>query len=86
MLTIALTAAVTSGINGFMISTSKLLGSMANYNIIPKSLGKVNDTDVFRNAIIFATLISLIAPWFGREVILWIVDMSSLGAAIAYFL
>lgn len=85
MLTIALTAAVTSGINGFMISTSKLLGSMANYNIIPKSLGKVNDTDVFRNAIIFATLISLIAPWFGREVILWIVDMSSLGAAIAYF-
>lgn len=85
MLSIALTAAVTSGINGFMISTSKLLGSMANYNIIPKSLGKVNEEDVLRNAIIFATLISLIAPWFGREVILWIVDMSSLGAAIAYF-
>ncbi len=40
---------------------------------------------VFKSAILFATVISLIAPWFGREVILWIVDMSSLGAAIAYF-
>jgi len=28
--------------------------------------------------------ISLLAPWFGREVLGWIVDMSSIGAAIGY--
>ena len=28
--------------------------------------------------------ISLTAPWFGREVLGWIVDMSSIGAAIGY--
>ncbi len=83
-LVIALSAAVTSGINGFMICTSKLMGSIANYNMLPKEFGLTNKNGVFKNTIIFATIISLIAPWFGREVILWIVDMSSLGAAIAY--
>lgn len=85
LLVIALSAAVTSGINGFMISTSKLMGSIANHHIIPKKYAYINKNGVFQNAILFATTISLIAPWFGREVILWIVDMSSLGAAIAYF-
>lgn len=85
LLVIALSAAVTSGINGFMISTSKLMGSISNHHMVPKKYAYVNENGVFKNAILFATAISLIAPWFGREVILWIVDMSSLGAAIAYF-
>lgn len=85
LLVIALSAAVTSGINGFMISTSKLMGSISNHHMVPKKYAYVNKNGVFKNAILFATAISLIAPWFGREVILWIVDMSSLGAAIAYF-
>lgn len=85
LLVIALSAAVTSGINGFMISTSKLMGSISNHHMVPKKYAYVNENGVFKNAILFATVISLIAPWFGREVILWIVDMSSLGAAIAYF-
>src|SRR5699024_10728463 len=84
LLVIALSAAVTSGINGFMICTSKLMGSIANYNMLPKEFGLTNKNGVFKNTIVFATIISLMAPWFGREVILWIVDMSSLGAAIAY--
>jgi len=84
LLVIALSAAVTSGINGFMICTSKLMGLIANYNMLPKEFGLTNKNGVFKNTIVFATIISLMAPWFGREVILWIVDMSSLGAAIAY--
>ncbi len=84
LLVIALSAAVTAGINGFMISTSKLMGSIANYNMIPKAFGKLNENGVFKNAVLFATFISLMAPWFGREVILWIVDMASFGAAVAY--
>jgi amino acid transporter len=27
---------------------------------------------------------SLFAPWFGREVLVWIVDMTSVGAAIVF--
>lgn len=85
LLIIALTAAVWSGINGFMICSSKLLGSIANYKMLPSKMGKVNKNEVFSNAIIFITIVSLIAPWFGRQAIIWIVDMSSLGASVAYF-
>lgn len=84
MLIIALSAAVWSGINGFMICSSKLLGSIARYKMLPEKIGKLNENGAYKNAIIFITIVSLIAPWFGREVITWIVDMSSLGAAIAY--
>ncbi|MGL4109885.1 APC family permease [Clostridium sp. LP20] len=85
MLIIALCAAVWSGINGFMICSSKLLGSISKYKMLPDKIGETNKNGVYRNAVLFLSFISLIAPWFGREVITWIVDMSSLGASIAYF-
>ena len=85
LIIIALCAAVWSGINGFMICSSKLLGAIARYDLLPSSIGKINNRGVYNNSVKFITIISLIAPWFGREVIIWIVDMSSLGAAIAYF-
>ncbi len=84
LLVIALSAAVSSGINGFIISSSKLIGSISDYNILPNKFSKLNNKGVRINAIIFISIVSLVAPWFGREVILWIVDMSSLGASIAY--
>ncbi len=84
ILVLGLGGAVTSGINGFMLSTGKLMGAISKKGILPKSFGQVNKNGVFKNTIIFTTIISLIAPWFGREVILWIVDMASLGAAVAY--
>ena len=68
-----------------MVCSSKLLGSIANYGLVPSSIGNINNNGVFSNSVKFVTIVSLIAPWFGREVIIWIVDMSSLGAAIAYF-
>ena len=36
------------------------------------------------NAILFVLVIALIAPFFGRTALGWIVDMSSTGAAIGY--
>lgn len=84
MLIIALCAAVWGGINGFMVCSSKLLGSIARYKMLPSKLGESNENGAYKNAILFLTAISLVAPWFGREVISWIVDMSSLGASVAY--
>lgn len=84
LLIVALSAAVWSGINGFMICSSKLLGSIANYKMLPSKIGDVNKNGVFGNSVIAITIVSLIAPWFGRQAIIWIVDMSSLGASVAY--
>src|SRR5699024_11474545 len=35
--------------------------------------------------ILFTLIATMAAPFFGREVLMWIVDMSSLGVTIAYF-
>ncbi len=43
LLVIALSAAVTSGINGFMISTSKLMGSISNHHMVPKKYSYINE-------------------------------------------
>lgn len=85
MLIIALGAAVTGGINGFMLSSSRLIGSLSEYGFFPAKYKEQNKAGVFKNAIKFVTFISLIAPFIGRQVIIYIVDMASLLAAIAYF-
>lgn len=81
---IALFAAITGGINGFMLASSKLISALGEYKILDKKYKIKNKNDVYANSIIFVTLVSLIAPWIGREVIIYIVDMASLLAAVAY--
>lgn len=85
LLTISLLGAVAGGINGFMLGSSKLIGCLGKYNLIPEKYSIENENGVFHNGIKFITIVSLILPWLGREVIIYIVDMSSLLAAIAYF-
>ena len=43
-----------------------------------------NENGVYPYAIVFVSGVSLLAPWIGREVILYIVDISSVLAAVAY--
>lgn len=81
---VALWAAITGGINGFMIASSKLISALGSHEIISKKFSEKNRKDAYPYAITFVSGVSLIAPWIGREVILYIVDMASLLAAIAY--
>ena len=82
---IALICAVLSGIIGFYMATSRLLFSMAREKTLPAWFGKINPkTKTPKNAILFVMIISLAAPWFGRQVLSWVVDMASIGAAIGY--
>lgn len=82
---IAVLAAILSGIIGFYMATSRLLYSMAKENVLPAWFGKLHTKyKTPANAILFVLVIALIAPFFGRTALGWIVDMSSLGAAIGY--
>lgn len=82
---IAVLAAILSGIIGFYMATSRLLYSMANEKVLPEWFGKLDPRfNTPKNAILFVMVIALIAPFFGRTALGWIVDMSSLGAAIGY--
>jgi amino acid transporter len=81
----ALICAVMTGIIGFYMATSRLLYSMAKENVLPAWFGVLHSKyKTPTNAILFVLLISVIAPFFGRTALGWIVDMSSIGAAIGY--
>lgn len=82
---LAMFCAVVSGINAFMISTSRLMQAMAKEEVLPAGFARLDEkkkTPV--NAILFITGISLIAPWFGRQVLSWIVDMTAVGGGMAF--
>lgn len=82
---IAVLGATLSGIVGFYMATSRLLYSMAKEHVIPEAFGNLHSkykTPIY--SIVFIMAFSIIAPFFGRTVLGWLVDMSSLGAAIGY--
>ncbi len=82
---VAVLGAVLSGIVGFYMATSRLLYSMAKKGVLPQWFGNLHGKHKTpSNAIIFIMIIALIAPFFGRTALGWIVDMSSVGAAVGY--
>jgi len=82
---IAVLGAILSGIIGFYMATSRLLYSMSKEKVLPEWFGRLDEKyKTPKNAILFTLIISLVAPFFGRTALGWIVDMSSLGAAIGY--
>jgi amino acid transporter len=84
-LALAVCMGILTGINGFYLACSRLLFSMSRARILPGWFGRIHPTHgTPMNAIVFTGAVSLLAPWFGRQVILWVVDVASLGTAFGY--
>ena len=66
------------------IAVSRLMRAMAEDDMIPKWLGICNGEGTPVHAILTVMCISFPIPFLGRTVIGWPVDLSNLGAAIAY--
>ena len=66
------------------IALSRLMRAMADDGMIPKWLGRCNEEGTPVNAVLTVMCVSLPIPFLGRTVIGWPVDLSNLGAAIAY--
>lgn len=79
---IAIFVAVISGLNGFFLSSTRLIFAMSSNDS--------NDSNIERTKIIpgwvflFVGLISCAVPFFGRNALFWFVDLSSVGASFAY--
>lgn len=85
ILAFSLLMGVGTGLNGFYVSTSRLLFAMSRARILPDIFTKLHPKHGTPYiGIIFTCAMCLIAPWFGRKALTWIVDMSSLGVTIAY--
>ena len=85
ILSLAVVTAIFTGINGFFMASSRLLFSMGRARLLPSWFGTIDRTrGTPRNALLFTGAVSLLAPWFGREVIVWVVDMAAVGTACGY--
>ncbi|WP_299520826.1 APC family permease [uncultured Serinicoccus sp.] len=84
LLAIAVVMGVSTGLNGFYVSASRLLFAMGRAKVLPPFFARVNGAGAPGNAVWFAAALCLIAPLFGREALLWVVDMTSVGVTIAY--
>ena len=77
-------AAQLTGIFGTFIATSRLMYAMAQEGILPSRFANINKDGTPVNAILFVMCASCAIPFFGRTVTGWPVDVSNLGAAVAY--
>ena len=84
LLGVTLLAAVITGLVGNFIAASRLLCAMGEEGILPKWFCEKNKAGAPKNALLFLLLISLPIPFLGRTAIGWIVDVTTVGAAIAY--
>jgi len=92
-LAIAMFGAVVSGLNGFFISSSRLVTSMSfDYNIGGSSTHTSSNSTSSGTVYIpkwvmyFIGICAMLVPFFGRTALLWFVDLSSVGASVAYFM
>lgn len=77
-------AGIITGIIGNLTAASRLLYSMAKDGLMPKFFLTLSKDGSPKNVILFLTLISCVLPLFGRTAIGWIVDVTTIGASIAY--
>ena len=86
LLGVAALGAIFTGLIGNYVALSRLLDSLSKDGLFPKWIGEKKDGFVPQNAILCILLISAIFPFFGRTAISWIVDVTTVGATIAYAL
>lgn len=71
--------------NSFLMGGSRAMYSMAESYMIPKVFGKVDKkykTPI--NALLVIGGLSVIAPFFGRQMLVWLVDAGNFGCCVAY--
>lgn len=84
VLGVSVAMGVATGLNGFYVASSRLLFAMGRSRIIPERFAGLNAHHTPAFAVYFVMGICLLSPWFGRQALTWIVDMSSIGVTIAY--
>ena len=84
VLGIAALGGVATGMIGYFIALSRMLHKMADDKMMPAVLGRTNRKGIPYAAVIAIAAVSFVIPFFGRTAISWIVDVTTIGAAIVY--
>lgn len=81
---IAALCGIFTGLIGNYVALSRLVRSLSEDRMMPAWIGKLDRNNVPRRAILIVLAVSVILPFFGRTAISWIVDVTTVGATIAY--
>ena len=84
ILTITVLAALFTGLLGFLTAASRLLMAMSRDGLFPVWLSSVNRHESPAHAIWALAGVSCLVPFAGRTAIAWIVDVTTVGASVAY--
>jgi amino acid transporter len=71
--------------NAFLIGASRAVYALAHAGQLPASLGALHPRfNTPHRAVILVGALSMAAPFFGRQTLVWLVDAGSFGVVIAY--
>ncbi|WP_069999068.1 APC family permease [Cellulosilyticum sp. I15G10I2] len=85
-ITFGLAFAIFSGVNSFYMGAARVMSSMSEDGLLSKKFSMSHQKyGTPYQAILFILVIIIAAPFFGRQVLKWIVDMAALGGAIVFF-
>lgn len=78
-------AGIITSWNAFILGGSRAIYALANAGLLPRFLAKLHPK--YRtpyNAVLLIGALSVIGPFFGRPVLVWVVDAGGLGIVVAY--
>ena len=84
VLGVAALCGIFTGLIGNYIALSRLIRSLSEDGLISGWIGELDTNHVPWHAILCIMGISVLLPFFGRTAISWIVDVTTVGATIAY--
>ena len=85
VLLVAGLAGIITSWNAFIVGGSRAIYALAQSGLLPSFLGTLHPVyRTPRNAILLIGAFSVIGPFFGRPVLVWLVNAGGLGIVIAY--
>ncbi|MBR4537903.1 MAG: amino acid permease [Clostridia bacterium] len=84
LLGLAALAGILTGLIGNYIASSRLLYALAEDHMLPGWFAKLDKHRAPKNAVLFLLAVSVFLPFLGRTAVAWIVDVTTVGATIAY--
>ncbi len=78
-------AGILTSWNGFLIGASRLVYAMAESGMLPAWLGELHPRyKTPKNALLLIGGLSMLAPVFGRQMLVWLVDAGSVSLIISF--
>ena len=85
LLLVAGLAGILTSWNAFIVGGSRAIYALARAGLLPAKLGELHPRYTTpHNAILLIGALSILGPFFGRPVLVWVVDAGGLGIVIAY--